>query len=130
MDSIFQDLDFVFGYIDDLLITSSSPEEHLHHLRIVFECLGLAIQPEKCKFGRSELSFLGHHVSAAGTRALSERVQAVQEFPQPKILSDLMRYLGLTHYYHRFIPKCVELTASTSPSTHTGVIPCKINMKN
>ena len=114
MDSIFWDLDFVFSYIDDLLIASSSPEEHLHHLRIVFEHLakyGLAIQPENCEFGRSELSFLVRHVSASGTRPLSERVQAVQEFPQTKILSDLMRYLGLIHY------KCAEQLQPLYPLT-------------
>ena len=121
MDSIFGDLDFVFGYIDDLLVASSSPEEHLDHLRIVFERLakhGLTVQLEKCEFGRSELSFLGHHVSASGTKPLPERVQAVQAFPQPQTVSDLTRYLGLIHYYHRFIPKCAERLHSLHQLTH------------
>ena len=111
MDSVFRGLDFVFVYIDDLLVASTSPEEHRHHLRLVFERLaehGLAIHPAKCEFGLPELSFLGHHVSASGTQPLPERVQAVCDFPQPVTTSDLMRYLGLIHYYHRFIPKCAE----------------------
>ena len=111
MDSVFRGLDFVFGYIDDVLVASSSPEEHLRHLRLVFERLdehGLTINPDKCEFGRPEITFLGHHISASGIQPLPERVQAVRDFPQPKTVSDLSRYLGLIHYHHRFIPKCAD----------------------
>lgn len=121
MDCVFRGLDFVFVYMDDLLIASSSPEEHACHVRLVFERLaehGLAIHPDKCEFGRSELSFLGHHVSTSGSQPLPERVQAVRDFPQPKTTSDLTRYLGLIHYYHRFIPKCADQLHPLHQLTH------------
>ncbi|XP_035897353.1 uncharacterized protein K02A2.6-like [Anopheles stephensi] len=56
-------LDFIFPYIDDLFIASSSPEEHREHLRRLFERLkqyNLAINIAKCEFGRDTLDFLGH----------------------------------------------------------------------
>ena len=121
MDSVFRGLDFVFGYIDDVLVASSSPEEHLRHLRLVFERLdehGLTINPDKCEFGRSEITFLGLHISASGIQPLPERVQAVRDFPQPKTVSDLSRYLGLIHYYHRFIPKCADQLHPLHQLTH------------
>ena len=121
MDSVFRGLDFVFGYIDDVLVASSSPEEHLRHLRLVFERLdehGLTINPDKCEFGRPEISFLGHHIPASGIQPLPERVQAVRDFPQPKTVSDLSRYLGLIHYYHRFIPKCANQLHPLHQLTH------------
>ena len=67
-------LDFAFVYIDDLLIASSSPEEHL---RLVFQQLdehGIVINVPKSRFGVRELDFQGHHVDATGIRPLKEKV--------------------------------------------------------
>ena len=66
MNSLFQDLSFVFVYIDDILIFSSSIEKHQAHLRQVFERLqrnGLIINAAKCLFSQNRLRFLGHIVS-------------------------------------------------------------------
>ena len=60
------DLDFVFIYLDDILITSSSPDEHFHMLFQHFSDHGLVINPAKCKFGKSEVNFLSHTIVAAG----------------------------------------------------------------
>ncbi len=62
-------------YIDDLLIASSSPDEHLEHLRSVFQRLnehGIVINVPKSHFGVAELDFLGHHVDATGIRPLED----------------------------------------------------------
>ncbi len=70
-------------YIDDLLIASSSPDEHLEHLRSVFQRLnehGIVINVPKSHFGVAELDFLGHHVDATGIRPLEDKVQI---FPFP-----------------------------------------------
>ena len=58
-------LDFVFVYLDDLLVTSPDHRTLKKHLQILFTRLakyGIIIGPEKCQFGTTELSFLGHHV--------------------------------------------------------------------
>ena len=65
MDQVLRGLPFAYTYVDDVLIASSSPEEHLKHLRIIFERLaahGIVINPNKCLFGVNELDFLGHHI--------------------------------------------------------------------
>ena len=54
MDSIFRDVDFVYCYIDDIIVMSETPQQHLQHLRIIFEKLrqhGLTINANKCVFG-------------------------------------------------------------------------------
>jgi hypothetical protein len=86
MDQVLRGLDFCFDYVDDLLVASSSPEEHVRHLRLIFERLaayGLTINPSKCVWGVPSLDFLGHRVSSKGIEPLEEKVQAVRTFPQP-----------------------------------------------
>ena len=98
-------LDFVFVYLDGLDGT------HKKHLRILFTPFaefGIIVGPEKCQFGTTELSFLGHHVSAAGISPLPSAVDAIFNFVRPEKQRVLRRYLGTINYYHRFIPHCAD----------------------
>uniref|UniRef100_A0A1X7TX34 Reverse transcriptase domain-containing protein n=1 Tax=Amphimedon queenslandica TaxID=400682 RepID=A0A1X7TX34_AMPQE len=74
---------FVYTYIDDVLIASSDPEEHKEHLHSVLECFskhGIVINPNKCAFGVSQITFLGHLVDQHGVRQLPEKVEALRAF--------------------------------------------------
>ena len=68
----------------------------------------MIIGPDKCQFGTTELSFLGHHVSAAGISPLASAVDAIVKFARPEKQRAFRRYLGMTNYYHRFIPNCAD----------------------
>ena len=79
-------LSFSYAYIDNVLIASTSEEEHKHHLRLVFEHFkeyGVLIHPSKCEFGVSSLQFLGHVVDANGICPMESKVSAVLDFPGP-----------------------------------------------
>lgn len=107
MDGIFQGLDFVFVYLDDILIASQTETQHLNHLQQVFQLLssnGLIINKDKCEFGVEALNYLGHHLTKSGIQPLASRVQAIVEFPTPHTRPLLQRFLGLINYYHRFLP--------------------------
>ena len=107
IDHVTHGLNFV--YLDDLLVTSPDHKTHKKHLRILFARLaeyGIIIGPEKCQFGTTELSFLGHHVCAAGISPLPSAVDAIVNFVKPEKQRALRRYLGMVNYYHRFIPHC------------------------
>ena len=109
IDHVTRGLDFVFVYLDDLLVTSPDHKTHKKHLRILFARLaeyGIIIGPEKCQFGTTELSFLGHHVCAEGISPLPSAVDAIVNFVKPEKQRALRRYLGMVNYYHRFIPQC------------------------
>ena len=112
MDQVLQDLPFVFVYLDDILIASTSPSEHLKHLRQVFERLkenSLIVSFEKCVFGATAVDFLGHQISSEGCRPRSSKVSAIHEFPRPTSTKQLHRFVGMINFYHRFIPRCASL---------------------
>lgn len=107
MNSLFNGFDFVFVYIDDILIASPTKELHLEHLQRVFNRLAeydIKIKPTKCALGLSTIDFLGHTISDKGITPCSKKVEAIQSFPTPHSLKQLQRFVGMINYYHRFLP--------------------------
>jgi hypothetical protein len=107
IDRVLAGLDFVFIYLDDVIVGSATVEDHLRHLRLVFERLqqyGLVLNMDKCLFGVQEVEFLGHTITAAGAAPMVKHVQVIQEFPRPSDSKQLQRFLGLVNFYRRFIP--------------------------
>ena len=114
IDHVTRGLDFMFVYLDDLLVTSPDHSTHKKHLNFFFARLakyGVIIGPEKCQFGTTELSFLGHHVCSEGFLPLPSAVDAIVNFAKPEKQRALRRYLGMVKYYHRFIPQCAAKLA-------------------
>ena len=101
MDGIFQQLPFVFVYLDDILVTSKSKTQHLTHLEQVFQLLannGLVINKTKCLFGVTELEYLGHLVTISGILPLNSRIDTIRDFPTPENRPILQRFLGMINY--------------------------------
>jgi hypothetical protein len=87
MDEILKDLDFCFAYLDDILVFSRSAEEHDQHLRILFTKLqnsGILLNPAKCVFLISEISFFGYKFSSLDSQPHPERVVDLQACPPPE----------------------------------------------
>jgi len=98
--------DFVVVYLDDLNIFSRDFNEHLKHLREVFERLrnaGLKLKAKKCQFFKKELAFLGHVVGEDGVKPDPGKVIAIKAHPAPINLTELRQFLGLASYYRKFI---------------------------
>lgn len=109
INEVTRGLDFVFAYLDDLLVASSSGPEHEYHLRTLFHRLddyGLVINPNKCVFGVATIEFLGHLVTPQGIQPLASKVKAIQDFPPPTSMKRLREFLGLLNFHRRFLPKC------------------------
>ena len=106
MDAILGDIPRVFVYIDDILVASETPEQHLEDLALVFKTLsenGLVVNRAKCVLGKSSLEFLGYRVDSTGISPLEDRVSAIREMKPPKTIKDLQSFLGMLNYYRRFI---------------------------
>ncbi|GFT79145.1 hypothetical protein TNCV_3094961 [Trichonephila clavipes] len=109
LDSVFRDFPYWFVYIDDILIASRNLEEHIIHLKEMFRRLqknGLVLKISKCSFAKSEVDFLGHHVSASDIRPTTERIQAILDFNRQNTIKQLRRSLGMRNFYRRLSPKC------------------------
>jgi hypothetical protein len=108
MNKVFMDkLDkFVVVFIDDILVYSSTAEEHEQHLRIVLEKLRqnqLYAKFCKCEFWLEEVAFLGHVLTVEGVAIDPAKIEAVKEWEQPRNLTDIHSFLWLVGYYRRFI---------------------------
>ena len=92
MDSLLQGLPNVCVYLDDLLITGQSDEEHLKTLDTVLASLheaGVRLKLEKCAFMLSVVEYLGHRISADGLHPTLEKVKVVRNAPTPTNVSQL-----------------------------------------
>ena len=84
-----------FVYLDDILVISSTWEEHLQNLELVIERLekaGLCIKPKKCAFARREVTYLGHVISEAGISVDPTKIEKIQSYPIPMGLKPLRQF--------------------------------------
>ena len=108
MHEVLQEIPNVVCFIDDLLIFIRNEKEHIRLLQLVFERLsqyGLILNRDKCIFKVSEIHFLGHRISHKGVLPLFQKVEAIQNFPKPKTMRQLRKFLGMINFYRRFIPQ-------------------------
>lgn len=100
-------------YLDDIIVFSTSLQEHIQRLREVFERLrkaNLKIQLDKCKFLQRKVKYLGHIVTPSGVKPDPSKINAIQNYPLPKSQKEIKQFLGLLGYYRKFIKDFAKLT--------------------
>lgn len=108
-------------YLDDIIIYSETSEDHLIHLRQVFERLkkaDLKLKPKKCSIGRKKVRYLGRVVSEAGLEPDKDNISKVLQFVEPADKKTLKSFLGMTGYYRKFIPGYSEMAHPLIKLTH------------
>ncbi|KII63791.1 Transposon Ty3-I Gag-Pol polyprotein [Thelohanellus kitauei] len=111
MDEVGQGLDFIYIYLDDILIFSKTQEEHVDHVCQLAKRLldyDLVINLDKCLFGQEVIDFLGYRISKSGVTTLPDKVKVIQEFVKPSTTKQLQEFIGLINFYHRFIPNVAK----------------------
>ena len=126
LDKAFSDIKFeyVYNYLDDLVIYSVNIEEHLKHLHEVFLCLkaaGLNVKLSKVQFDTSQLSFLGHLISPEGVHLALLKTQSICEFPMPRKVKDIAHFLGMVNFFHNFILNFAQVAAPMKALCKNGV---------
>ena len=98
MEGLLQRIPGIIVYLDDVLITGKTEEEHFCSMEKVLSKLkeaGLRLKQKKCWFMNSSVTYLGHKIDSQGLHPLKEKVQALREAPAPRNLTQLKAYLGL-----------------------------------
>ena len=122
MSQIFADQvnKFVLVYMDDIIVYSRTAEEHLKHLRIVMQVLRdnqFYCKRSKCQFAQSAMLYLGHIISGDGIAVDPAKINKVVQWPLPQSKLDIQRFLGLTNYFRKIIPRYAEMVAPLTDLT-------------
>lgn len=109
---------FVLVYLDDIIVYSANLDEHLQHLKIVFDRLrkaNLKMKPSKCKFVVPQVEFLGHIISEQGIKPNADKIRVICDLKVPTTVRGVRSFLGMASYYRKFIHHFSEIA---SPLIH------------
>ena len=107
MDHVMRDLPGVITYIDDVLVHTPTPHEHL---RVLHQCLerlrtyGLKLNLKKCLFAADKIPYLGYTITPQGVLPGEEKLKAVKNFPTPSTAKQIREFTGLANYFRQMIP--------------------------
>ena len=121
MTGILKDFNLAIAYLDDTIIFSRTAEEHLNHIKQVFEKLRsahLSMKLSKCHFFTKEIQYLGHILSTMGIRPLPLKNQAIKTMHPPKTPKQVCTFLRLIRYYRKFIRNFAKIAKPLTLLTH------------
>lgn len=99
---------YTVNFIDDILIYSSTFEEHIRHIRNVLEAIikeGFRLKLQKCTFASDSVKYLGHVIQNNSVRPLKDNLVSIRHFPTPKTQKNIRQFLGKINFYHEYIPR-------------------------
>ena len=106
IDNVLQRIPYVCAYLDDILVTGRTNEEHLHNLDKVLSRLataGMRLNVDKCTYMAPDVTYLGYRIDKEGLHAVNEKVQEITMAPASHNCKELRSYLGCLSYYGEFI---------------------------
>ena len=125
MINLFRELEYVRGYIDDLLITTNGTyQDHLEKLSTVLAKLqkaGLKVNAVKSNFCQPEVEYLGFLITRRGIKPQPKKVEAIHNMAPPKNRKNVRRFLGIVNYYRDMCRKTSEILAPLTRLTSKSV---------
>lgn len=106
--------EFVFVYMDDLLVVAKDFQTHIDRLKAVADCLrkaNLTINVQKSKFCLKEIRYLGNIVGNGCIKPDPGKVEAITKFPTPRTIRQLRSFLGMCGWYNRYITNFASVAA-------------------
>ena len=107
-------LTYCLIYLDDVIVFSKTPEEHLQRMRVVFDRLcehGLKLKSSKCDVFKSEINYLAHHVSQKGVLPSKKNLESIAQCPPPDTYTKVKSFVGLVGHYRCFIKGFAKIAA-------------------
>ena len=112
MTGVLKDLLFAMAYLDGIIIYSSTPEEHLEHIKTVFEKLRhttLSMKLSKRHLFAKEIQYLGHILGIEGIKPVPVKTEAIKAMHPPVNPKQVCAFLGLVGYYRKFIKNFAKI---------------------
>ena len=106
-------LTYCLIYLDDVIVFSETPEEHLQRMCVVFDHLrehGLKLKPSKCDVFKSEINYLAHRVSQKGVLPSKKNLESIAQCPPPDTYTKVKSFVGLVGHYRHFIKGFAKIT--------------------
>ena len=107
-------LTYCLIYLDDMIVFSDMPDEHLWRMRVVFDRLhehGLKLKPSKCEVFKSEINYLAHYVSRKGVLPSKKNLESIAQCPPPDTYTKVKSFVGLVGHYRHFIKGFAKIAA-------------------
>ena len=107
-------LTYCLNYLDDVIVFSKMPEEHLQRMHVVFDCLqehGLKLKLSKCDVFKSEINYLAHHVSRKGVLPSKKNLESIAQCLPPDTYTKVKSFVGLVGHYRCFIKGFAKIAA-------------------
>lgn len=114
MSAILEGLPGVLCHLDDVLVFGKDCQDHDTHLQAALERIhsaGITLNRQKCEFGKTTLTFLGHVINQHGISPDPLKTTAIKEMPPPKTVSELRRFVGMINQLGKFSPNIAEISA-------------------
>jgi hypothetical protein len=114
INGVIADLLFAVVYLDDILIFSKTPKEHVRYVEEIFNRLRLHhlfLKMEKCEFFKSEIPYLGHLITKDGKKTDTKKISAIKDWPTPTSDFDVRSFSGLANYFRRCINHFSEMAS-------------------
>ena len=107
-------LTYCLIYLDDVIVFSETPEEHLLRMCVVFDRLrehGLKLKLSKCDVFKMEINYLAHHVSKEGVRPSKKNLESIAQCPPLDTYTKVKSFMGLVGHYRCFIKGFAKIAA-------------------
>ena len=107
-------LTYCLIYLDDVIVFSDMPEEHLRRMHVVFDNLcehSLKLKPSKCEVFKLEINYLAHHVRQKGVLPLKKNLESIAQCPPPDTYTKVKSFVGLVGHYRHFIKGFAKIAA-------------------
>ena len=113
----------VANYVDDVIVYSSTWDEHMYSLRELFSRVkkaSLTVKPSKCRVACTQVDFVGHRVGEGQLTTQMDQVKRVMYAEVPRNNTQVRSLLGLVGYYRKSVNNFASLTAPLSDLTKNG----------
>ena len=124
MGQIFQGLNGVQCYLDEIIVTGKTEEEHMQNLKAVLRRIkeyGLRLPKKRCSFLQESIEDLGHVISSQGKHPSPKKIEAIQKIAEPTNVTELKSFLGMVVYFAKFLPQLSDRAAPLNEFLKKGV---------